>query len=416
MAAPAEPIRILRLIARLNVGGPAKHVAWLMTGLDPREFPQTLAAGRVQAGEDDMGPWLAAQGVDHLDLPSLGRSLDPLRDLAGLAAVLKLLCRTRPHILATHTSKAGTLGRAALVLYRPWARLRGWPLPKAVHTFHGHTFHGYFGPLAGRVFLAIERFLAKNATWRIVAISPRQFQEIHEAFGVGRRGQFAVVPLGIDLAPFAEPAVGRAAFRAELGAADDEVLVGAVGRVAPVKNYPLFWRAAARLRELRPDLYARCRFLLIGGGPPGLMAELARQARELGLGEKAVLMGNRSDPRAFFPGLDALMLTSVNEGTPVAILEGGACGLPVVATAVGGVPDLLGPAGPRDAQGFTIRQRGLAAPSGEADALAAGLAHLLDQPDEARRLGDELRAYVWASHDKARLLADLAALYRSDRP
>ena len=413
MQPPREPIRILRLIARLNVGGPAKHVAWLMTGLDRDQFQQTLAAGRVQAGEDDMGPWLASQGVAYQDLPSLGRSLNPPRDLAGLWGVFRLLCRVRPHVLATHTSKAGTLGRAALILYRPWARLRGWPVPRAVHTFHGHTFHGYFGPLASRLFLGIERFLARRATWRIVVISPRQHEEIHRVFGVGRPEQFRVVPLGIDLAPFADPGPGRAAFRAELGAGENEILVGAVGRVAPVKNYGLFWETAARLKETRPGLHARCRFLLIGGGPPAQVTALAARARELGLGDKALLLGNRADPERFFPGLDALMVTSVNEGTPVAILEGGACALPVVATSVGGVPDLLGPSLAANPLGFTRHERGLSARSGDAAGLAAGLAHVLERPAEARQMGLDLQAYVTRSHDKARLLADLSALYCS---
>lgn len=410
------PRRVLRLIARLNVGGPAKHAAWLMRGLDPARFEQTLAAGPVPAGEDDMGPWLREQGVDYLIIPSLGRAVNPVADLRGLFHILGLLAKTRPHILATHTSKAGFLGRTALLLYRPYARLRGRPVPQAVHTFHGHTFHGYFGPLTGRLFLGLERFLARWATWRIVVISPRQLEEIHQTFGVGRREQFVLTPLGIDLAPFADPGPGRKAFRAELGAGENDILVGAVGRVAPVKNYGLFVEVAARLKQSRPELYARCRFLLIGGGPAEEMAALRERAQALGVAQRVVFMGSRPDPEAFSPGLDALLLTSVNEGTPVAILEGGACGLPVTATEVGGTPDLLGQAEETDPRGFTLRGRGITAPSGDAPALAAGLAHLLDHPDLAARLGGALREYVHARHDKARLVRDIAALYeQADR-
>ncbi len=413
--AATRPLRVLRLIARLNVGGPAKHVAWLMAGLDPARFQQTLAAGRVGPDEDDLGPWLEGQGICWVDMPRLGREISPVSDLVCLMQVLRLMTRTRPHIVATHTAKAGFLGRAALILYRPLARLRGWPLPKAVHTFHGHTFRGYFSPAKERFFLGLERFLARRATWRIVAISPRMRSEVCEEFKVGRPEQFALVPLGIDLAPFAEPGPGRAAFRAELGAGDGEVLVGAVGRVAPVKNYALLVETAAELRRSRPDLYQRCRFLLIGGGPARLLGELHALAAERGVAERMAFTGSRGDPERFFPGLDALLLTSVNEGTPVAILEGGACGLPVAATCVGGVPDLLGPEEGGLPGGVTLRRRGLTVASGDAPALAAALAALLEDPERAASLGAALRAYVHASHDKARLLADIAALYEQAR-
>jgi glycosyltransferase involved in cell wall biosynthesis len=401
---------VLRLISRLNLGGPAKHVAWLMQGMDRERFDQLLAAGRVARGEDDLGPALAARGLAWEDLPALGRALHPVRDLAALGRVLGLMIRHRPHIVATHTAKAGFLGRAALILYRPCARLRGWPVPRAVHTFHGHTFHGYWGPVRGRVFLGLERLLARLATWRIVAISPRQRREICHTYRVGRPEQFRVVPLGIDLEPFASPEEGRRRFRAELGAGEGEVLVGAVGRVAPVKNYGLFLEAAAELRARRPELFARCRFVVVGGGPAAEMEALAARVRELGLEGKALLAGGRADPEAFFPGLDALMLTSVNEGTPVSILEGGACGLPVAATAVGGVPDILGPE-VRAGEGFAVRERGLTAASRDAAGLARGLAWLLDHPAEARRLGESLRDYVRSVHTTQRLCRDIAALY-----
>jgi len=407
-----QTFRVLRLITRLNVGGPAKHVAWLMEGLPGDEFPQRLVTGRVAEGEDDLGPELAARGIRFTVVPELRREIHPVRDLVALARIWAWLARVRPHILATHTAKAGFLGRMALLAYRPWAQLRGWPVPKAVHTFHGHTFHGYFGPIKTRLFLFLERTLARHATWRIVAISPGQFQEICHTYRVGRPEQYVIVPLGLDLDVYAQPQEGRAAFRAELGAADDEVLVGAVGRVAPVKNYGLFLEAAARLKRSRPELYARCRFVLIGGGAAADMALLSTQARVLGLKGKVVFTGNRNDPQRFFPGLDVLMLTSLNEGTPLSILEAGACGLPVVATEVGGVPDLLGPR-KEDLGRFHRHQRGLGTASGDAEGLAAALAWLLDHPSQAQALGQALREYVHRNHGKERLVRDITHLYHA---
>ena len=407
-----RPLRILRIIARLNVGGPAKHVTWLMRGLDPAEFEQRLLTGRVQAGEDDLSEWVRGQGVDFREVTGLGRSLHPVRDRAALAALRAELEDFRPHIVATHASKAGFLGRLAVMLYRGRARRRGWPVPKVVHTFHGHTFHSYFGPIAGRLFLGLERFMAARATDRIVVISPRQLAEIRDVFRVGRPEQFALVPLGIDLAPFADPGAGRERFRAELGIGPQEKLIGAVGRVAPVKNYPLMVETAARLKRERPDLWPGLRLVLIGGGDPGELEELRGLARRAGVAERLTLLGNRPDPESFFPGLDLLLLTSLNEGTPVSILEGGAVGLPVAATAVGGVADLLGGETGRDPGGFTRRERGLTAPSGDAAALAAALAWLLDNPSPAADLGAACAGYVRARHDKSRLIADLSGLYR----
>ncbi|MFZ5587873.1 MAG: glycosyltransferase [Thermodesulfobacteriota bacterium] len=409
------PIRVLRLIARLNVGGPARHVASLMTGLDAADFAQTLVAGRVQAGEDDLAPALRAAGVDYLELPSLGRALHPLRDLVSLWMVLRLMLRLRPHVVDTHTAKAGAVGRTALMLYRPLARLTGRPLPKAIHTFHGHTFAGYFGPLATRLFLAIERFLAKNATWRIVAISPAMRRELCELYGVGRPEQFVLLPLGIPLEPFDNPAPARAAFRAALGVAEGETLIGAVGRVAAIKNYGLLLATAAALQAARPELYARARFAVIGGGDPADLAALRAQAQDLGVAERLLLVGNQADPAGFMPGLDALCLTSLNEGTPMAILEAGACGVPVVATAVGGVPDLLGEVAEETPEGYARRGRGLTARSGDAAGLCAALARLMDDAALAAGLGAALLEHVRAHYDQARLIADTAALYRAAR-
>lgn len=402
---------MLRLIARLNVGGPARHVAELMAGLEPARFNQLLVAGRVQGDEDDMGPALREQGLDYLDLPELGRSLHPWRDLKGLCKLLGIMARFRPQVVETHTSKAGFLGRLACMLYRPYARLRGWPVPRAIHTFHGHTFHGYFGPLLGRVFLTLERLLARLATWRVVVISPRQYQEICQTYRVGRPQQYLVLPLGIDLAPFADPAPGRAAFRAELGLTGQDFLVGAVGRVAPVKNYGLLLAAAALLRRSHPELAARASWVLIGGGPPEEVAQLRDQAERLGLAGRVRFLGSRLDPERFMAGLDVLLLTSLNEGTPMVILEAGACGQPVLATAVGGVPDLLGQTLEQAQGGFQRRERGWTAASGDANGLAAALARIMEHPREARDLGQALRDYVGSRHGRQRLLEDVARLY-----
>ena len=407
------PLRILRVIARLNVGGPARHVASVTLGLDPARFEQRLLAGRVQAGEDDMGPLLQAQGLTYTEIKGLGRSLHPLRDLACLLRLMGEILRFRPQVVETHTAKAGAVGRTAAWLCGPLLWLLRAPRPKAIHMFHGHVFHGYFSPRVTRFFLALERGLARWATWRILALSPAQKKELVETYGVGRPDQVEVLPLGIPLPDLDQAPAGRAAFRAQLGVGEDQFLVGAVGRVAPVKNYGLMLEAAARLQDLRPDLAATTRWALIGGGSPADLQALQTQARELGLADRVILAGSRDDPQCFYPGLDALILTSLNEGTPMVILEAGTWGKPVLATLVGGVPDLLGPEQEQPAApGLSLRKQGLGAASGDAQALARGVIWLRENPERAVALGAALGRHVKEAHGLPRLLDQVARLYQ----
>ncbi|MBU1740214.1 MAG: glycosyltransferase [Proteobacteria bacterium] len=405
-----NPIVVLRLIARLNLGGPAKHVTWLLREMDPAVFRQTLVCGQVEPGEDDMTPLIRAAGVEPVVVPTLGRSLHPVRDAKSLLACLEILVRTKPDLVHTHTSKAGFVGRAAAFIYNLGRRLAFRPPVRVVHTFHGHTFHSYFGRLRGGLFLRIERLLARLATDRIVAISRRQYEEIHLTYGVGRPGQMVVIPLGVDTSLWDDPAPGRDFWRRRFDFQEDEIVVGAVGRVAPVKNYGLLVDAAAALREVAPEHYERCRFVLIGGGPPDQTAALTRRAEEAGVGNRFRLLGPLVDPENFFPGLDAVLLTSDNEGTPLSLIEGLAAGRPVVATAVGGVPDVVGPQlAVQD--GFSVHHRGLLAAPRDAVGLARGLACLMDPPDLAARLGALGRRHVRLTYDKSRLAADLGRLY-----
>ena len=408
---PETPIKVLSLIARLNVGGPAKLLGWSAAGLDPKRFEHTLAAGRVPPGEDDMGPWVESLGVSYTMVPHLGRSIDPLRDIPCLFQILGMLIRLKPQVLATHTAKAGFIGRAALLLYRPLARLMGWPRLRALHTFHGHVFHGYFSRAVTGLFLFLERFLARWATWKVLVISRQQFDEIHGHYRVGRREQVEIVPIGVDIEQFTDQEKGRQEFRRELGLHEDELLFGAVGRIAEVKNYSLVVRTAAKFKQTAPELYQRSRFVLIGDGKPEEVAALKQLAAELGVAERFQVLGYRQDPERFFPALDVLLLTSTNEGTPVSILEAGVCARPVLSTQVGGVIDLLGEVNQEDSRGFVIRQRGIGAPSEDADAMAHGLAHLARQPDLKASLGQALREYVYLEHSKESYVAHMARLF-----
>lgn len=378
-----ERLRVVRVIARLNVGGPALHATLLTERLDPRRYDSLLVAGSEAERE---GNYLALRGksVDRLRvLPSLGREIRLGRDLGVLWRLAGLLRRLRPHVVHTHTAKAGTLGRLAARLAR---------VPIVVHTYHGHVFRGYFPPRTTRLFVAIERYLARR-TDRLLAVSPTVRDEVL-ACGIGRPDRFAVVPLGLDLEPFLGCEGRRGELRAELGVEPEALLVGIVARLVPIKAHEVFLRAAASTVRRVP----RARFLIVGDGER--RAELEGLARELGVADRTRFLGWRSDLDRVYADLDLVALTSQNEGSPVSLIEAMAAARPVVATRVGGVPDLVedGPTG-------------WLVPPGDADALASAIAALLGDPERRRKLGEAARARAYPAYSAERLLGDIDRLY-----
>ncbi|HEV7842742.1 MAG TPA: glycosyltransferase, partial [Pyrinomonadaceae bacterium] len=226
-------MKIVRIIARLNVGGPARHVVWLTSGLQDSEYESLLVTGVVPPGEDDMSYFAAEHGVVPYIIPEMSREISP-KDALTVWKLYRLLRRERPDFVHTHTAKAGTVGRVAGFMYRwltPLALVGRPRRCRFVHTYHGHIFHSYYGKLKTRLFLFIEKTLAALATDSIVVISPQQFHEIHEVFGVGKKEQFAVIPLGLDTGPFADWQTRRDILRTELQAGSLDVLVGIVGRL-----------------------------------------------------------------------------------------------------------------------------------------------------------------------------------------
>jgi glycosyltransferase involved in cell wall biosynthesis len=406
-------MKILRIIARLNVGGPARHVIWLTEGLKPAGYETLLVAGVVPPGEDDMSYVAAAAGLQPFILAEMSREIS-VKDVLTIWKLFRLMRRERPDIVHTHTAKAGTVGRVAGLMYR-------WLTPAApaarqcrfVHTYHGHVFHSYYGKLKTRLFLAIERFLARFATDRIVVISEQQRREINEVFRVGRRKQFAVIPLGIDMSAYASWRDRRPRMRAELKLNDDVVLIGIVGRLTEIKNHRLFLQAAALLKK---NTGSKVRFAIIGDG--NLRRDLEDQAKSLGLSEAVSFLGTRTDPEDFYPALDIVALTSLNEGTPLTLIEAMANARPVISTAVGGVVDMLGPQVPPAAKqdnqraAYQLCQRGVSVASGDAEGLARGLARLIEDPGLRDELGRNGLEFVIRNYAKERLLTDIAELYR----
>ena len=407
-------MKIVRVIARLNVGGPSKHVIWLTKGMQNSECESLLVAGTVPPGEDDMGYFATEQGVSPIFVSQMSREIS-LKDALTIWKLYRLFVRERPDIVHTHTAKAGTVGRVAGLLYR-WLTpnlFLGHPRAcRFVHTYHGHIFHSYYGPLKTRLFLAIEKTLALLITDRIVVISEQQRREINGEFGVGRADQFAVIPLGLDLGVFADWKERGQSFREELGLGTGDILVGIVGRLTEIKNHELFLRAAAdfKTRIWRQSRGGVVRFVVIGDG--ALRARLEQIAASLDLSEDVKFAGSRRNLEDLYPALDIVALTSLNEGTPLTLIEAMANARPVISTAVGGVIDLLGDRVSEDSGNlFVMRQRGLSVPPNDAAAFADGLGRLVDDPTLRREIGKRGLQFVQSNHSKDRLLEDASALY-----
>lgn len=412
-------MKVVRIIARLNVGGPARHVVWLTEALQASGHESTLIAGTVPQGEGDMSYFARAHGVEPLMIPELSREISP-RDAVAVWKLYRELLRLRPEVVHTHTAKAGTVGRVAGLLYRWLVPSALWLRPRPVrfvHTYHGHIFHSYYGPLKTRLFLLIEKVLARVATDRIIVISPQQYREIHETFRVGRARQFAVIPLGLDLEAFGDWPRRRSPLREELGATDPEVLVGIVGRLTEIKNHSLFLRAAAAYKARRRATGGetpRVRFVVIGDGH--LLGQLKEEARSLGLGpDDLVFLGQRDDAETFYPGLDIVALTSRNEGTPLTLIEAMANERAVVAVGVGGVVDLLGDeaqdAGAARREEYAVCERGVLVHRQEAEAFAAALERVIDDESLRRAVGQRARRFVECEYTKERLVGDVTRLY-----
>jgi glycosyltransferase involved in cell wall biosynthesis len=402
-------MKVLRIIARLNVGGPARHVVWLTAGLKPAGYDTLLIAGVVPPGEEDMSYVAQQAGVAPMILPHMSREISP-QDALTVWKLFRLMLREKPDLVHTHTAKAGTVGRVAGFVYR-WltpATLIGRPRQcRFVHTYHGHVFHSYYGATRTRLFLAIEKMLARFATDRVIVITEQQRREINEDFRVGKASQFVVIPLGIDLDVYASWQSRRAEFRQELNIREDEILVGIVGRLTEIKNHDLFLQVAARFKQ---SSRANVKFLIIGDGH--LRARLEQQTEVLGLQEHVLFAGSRNDPENFYPGLDVVALTSLNEGTPLSIIEGMANARPVIATMVGGVGDLLGEKiSDASGQRFVIHERGLSAASGDVEGFEQALDYLIANESLRNDLGQRGREFVLKNYAKERLVADMSALY-----
>ncbi|HEX2617709.1 MAG TPA: glycosyltransferase [Flavobacteriales bacterium] len=401
--------RVLRIINRFNLGGPTHNAAYLTRYL-PADYETLLVGGAQEASEEGSGHILTSVGVKPLVLPEMQREVAPWRDRSAYRRIKQLIKEFKPDIVHTHAAKAGAVGRMAA---------SDLGVKAIVHTFHGHVFHSYFGQLRTVMYKNIERFLAKRSHG-IVAISDKQKSELVDEHRICAAEKVSVIPLGFDLSKFQEEqARKRALFRRVYGLDDDEIAVGIVGRLVPVKNHDLFLNA---LKEVRERTGKKVRAFVVGDGEE--RERLEDLTRTLGLsqvqgpyfnghgfghGVNGHPMTERADVTftswikeidIVNAGLDVVALTSLNEGTPVSLIEAQAANKPVVSTKVGGIENVV-------LEGRTAL---LSAPE-DAAGLSANLLRVVEDDALRGRMAHDGWEHVRQRYHYTRLVADTTALY-----
>lgn len=387
-APSARPLQVLRIIARLNIGGPAIQAISLTNRMSAVGYQTTLVRGVEGPREGTLDDLAAALGVRPRRVRWLRREVG-LRDALAFLTIWRLLRATHPEIVHTHAAKAGTLGRLAALTIRPRPVL-------TVHTFHGHVLEGYFSGPKARLFRFIERWLARRTTC-LIAVSGEVRDDLLR-MRIASPEKVRVVPLGFDLERFlcgdAERRARGASFRATMGISDSVTLVTLVARLVAIKRVDRFLEIAALLAN-EPRLH----FLIVGDGE--LRDDLIANPAAVRLGSRLTWAGftNRIENVCF--ASDMVVLTSDNEGTPVSLIEAQAAATPVVSTDVGGVRAVV-------RQGLS----GFLVPPTDHRGFAAAISALAADEDQARRFGQAGREHVTATFTLDRLVSDLDCLYR----
>lgn len=375
------------------------HAILLTQGLDKSRFDSLLICGNIGKDEGDMFYYALQNRVSPIFIPELKRELGFFDDLLALKKIYNIIRAEKPDIIHTHTAKAGALGRLAGIIYN-LIHLSMSRRIEFIHTFHGHVFEGYFGKFKTSVFILIERFLALY-TSRVVTVSESVKNELL-ALKICKENKIKVIPLGLELENLLRIPIK-----------DSGVLnIGIIGRLVQIKNHRLFLEAAAKIigENANPEL----RFKVIGDGE--LRRELEEYSHKLNISERVDFLGWQKDLTSVYSNLGIVALTSVNEGTPVSLIEAMAAGKPVVSTDVGGVRDLFGEeqnTGIKPNANFKILERGIAVNSQDYFSFADALSLLLQNNELGERMGRQARQFVAKRFTKDRLIKDIEDLYNT---
>jgi glycosyltransferase involved in cell wall biosynthesis len=387
--------RVLRIFNRLVVGGPVLNVTYLTKYLSP-EFETLLVVGEREQHEKSAEYLTDQLGIRFITIKGMGRSVNPAADYFAYNELKKIIKRFKPDIVHTHAAKPGALGRLAASAEK---------VPAIVHTFHGHVFHSYFNSAKSKFYIQTEQFLARRSD-AIIAISDQQRNELVNDFKIAPAEKFRVIPLGFDLDRFRTGSEEkRQKFRNEFNLPDDEIAIGIIGRLVPVKNHYLFMKA---IRHVLDYSSKKLKAFIIGDGET--RKDLENIAREVNIAfstehsaahtHPLVFTSWRSDVDFINAGLDIVCLTSFNEGTPVSLIEAQAANKPIVSTRVGGIADIV-------IEGETALLAGVQ----ETEKFCRHLLQLVEDDELRKKMGEGSHEHVMQHFSYQRLVKDMSNLY-----
>ncbi len=376
-------LKIIRLQSRICIGGPAIHMEMLARFLPVDKYETILVGGMVEEHERDKSGDFREKNIQIIVLDRMKREVGIWSDLKSLIQFYRILRREHPEIVCTHTAKAGAIGRIAAFFAR---------VPVIVHTFHGHVFHNYFGKIKTRIFILIERALALISD-QVITISPEQYRDITETYRIAPPAKVSMIRLGLDLEPLRNLQHSDA-LRRSLNLPDGSILMGFIGRLVPIKNLGMALRVLERLLQ-ESQVYHLC---IAGDGPE--KEQWQRYSEENGLAGHVHFLGWVEHITEILSGIDILILTSRNEGTPIAVIEAMASRVPVVATAVGGVPDLI----QHEHTGFTV-------PSEDVEAMVRYITRVAKESDSLDNLKAAAAEEIYAKYEYHHLVREIDQLY-----
>jgi glycosyltransferase involved in cell wall biosynthesis len=387
--------RVLRILNRLIIGGPSKNAIYLSRYMQP-DFDTLLVIGGKEDHEQDADFLATSNNIDPTCISEMKRSISPYNDWAAYNKLKKLIKEFKPDIVHTHAAKSGALGRLAA---------KHSNVPVIVHTFHGHIFHSYFNSVKTSFFIRTERYLA-GLSDAIVAISDVQKKELTADFRIAAADKFRVIPLGLDLDNFIiDQEEKRNKFREEFGLSDDIVAIGIIGRLVPIKNHSLFIKG---LKYLIDNTSVKIKAFIIGDGESRMAIE--QMANDVGVKytkqtdgihpHPLIFTSWRTDIDTIFAGLDVIALTSLNEGTPVSLIEAQAAGKPIVSTRVGGIADVV-----------LENQTALLSEITDEKTFSNNLLRLVNDPELRKKFSNAGKDHVVTKFSYHRLVNDMTGLY-----
>lgn len=388
-------IKVLRILNRFNIGGPTHNATFLTKYLEP-EFKTKLIAGKKLESEAGSEFILKNYEIDYEIIDDMSRSINLIKDFKSFIKIRRIIKDFQPDIVHTHASKSGALGRLAAI---------NMNVPKVIHTFHGHVFHSYFGYLKTKFYILLERYLASKSS-AIIAISKLQQEELIQDFKICSPEKIHVIPLGFDLDKFqSNVAFNRDLFRKEFGLLDEEIAIGIIGRLTPIKNHTFFLES---IKSIQNTTSKKFKVFIIGDGEDReYLEELAKKLhlKTNLLDKKDPLIyftSWRKDMDVIYSGLDIVALTSLNEGTPVTLIEAQAANKPIVSTNVGGVLDVV-------LEGITAKT----CSREDISSFSKNLRALVDDSDLRKKMGRSGYNHVSNLFSYKRLVKDVRMLYKN---